>query len=140
MAQRWLSETLATRGQGDKAEKGCVGSPAALGRGPNTPGEGVAPPLVGAETPVGTSAADKRDEVDDPQPFGTAGTDVELPTEEVSALDTLVDLAVEQPRGAAARAVVTLPGPMSTARGPAPTAPRHIVVEDLYRITPDVAT
>jgi len=75
-----------------------------------------------AETPAGPEQADV--DLDDPRPLVVAEADAEPLTEEVSTLDTLVDLAVTQPRGQAAQAATTLPGPMTTAMGMAPPASR----------------
>jgi len=79
------------------------------------------PPKAKAEAPAGPEQADV--DLDDPRSLVVAEADAESLTEEVSALDTLVDLAVTQPWGQAAQAATTLPGSRTNIMATAPPAP-----------------
>jgi len=88
--------------------------------------EDIAPYQDTAETPAGPDQVDVN--LNDPRPLVVAEADAEPLTEQMSALDTLVDLAVTQPRGQVAQVATTLPGPMTTALGIAPLAPRCLAL------------
>ena len=67
--------------------------------------------------PANPDMADVPGDPDDPQPVIVAEWEVEPLTEEVSALDTLVDLAVEQPRRDMAQSALGLLGPITAGVG-----------------------